>query len=291
MSEILNLLEASPTVLVGLCIVLGLLVGSFLNVVIYRLPEMMQREWRAEAREILELPDEGDQPIFNLVTPRSRCPKCGHAIAWYENVPVVSWLLLGGKCKDCKTPISKRYPLIEIVSGVLAGVCAWHFGYGGWLVFTLFASWLLLAAAMIDADTTLLPDSMTLLLLWAGLLAALLGVSPVSLQDAVIGAMAGYLSLWSVYWLFKLMTGKEGMGFGDFKLLAALGAFVGWQYLPLIILLSSVVGLVFAVGGMLLGGEKRVQIPFGPYLATAGWIALLWGDTIVTSYLEMYKLS
>jgi leader peptidase (prepilin peptidase) / N-methyltransferase len=290
LSEILNLLEASPTVLVGLCIVLGLLVGSFLNVVIYRLPEMMQREWRAEAREILELPDEGAQPIFNLVTPRSRCPKCGHAIAWYENVPVVSWLLLGGKCKDCKTPISKRYPLIEIVSGVLAGVCAWHFGYGGWLVFTLFASWLLLAAAMIDADTTLLPDSMTLLLLWAGLLAALLGVSPVSLQDAVIGAMAGYLSLWSVYWLFKLMTGKEGMGFGDFKLLAALGAFVGWQYLPLIILLSSVVGLVFAVGGMLLGGEKRVQIPFGPYLATAGWIALLWGDTIVTSYLEMYKL-
>ncbi|MCK0155047.1 A24 family peptidase [Alcanivorax sp. S6407] len=286
----LKLLEASPTLLVGLSVVLGLLVGSFLNVVIYRLPEMMQREWRAEAREILELPEEQDQPIFNLVTPRSRCPKCGHAIAWYENVPVVSWLLLGGKCKDCKTPISKRYPLIEITSGVLAGFCAWHFGYGGWLVFTLFATWLLLAAAMIDADTTLLPDSMTLLLLWAGILAALLGVSPVSLQDAVIGAMAGYLSLWSVYWLFKLMTGKEGMGFGDFKLLAALGAFVGWQYLPLIILLSSVVGLVFAVGGMLFGGERRAQIPFGPYLATAGWIALLWGDTIVTSYLAMYKI-
>ncbi|WP_304503108.1 A24 family peptidase [Alcanivorax sp. DP30] len=290
MTQLLNLLEASPTFLVGLAVVLGLLVGSFLNVVIYRLPEMMQREWRAEAREILELPEEEEQPVFNLVTPRSRCPKCGHAIAWYENVPVVSWLALGGKCKECLTPISKRYPLIEITSGVLAGLCAWHFGYGGWLLFTLFASWLLLAAAMIDADTTLLPDSMTLLLLWAGLLAALLGVSPVSLQDAVIGAMAGYLSLWSVYWLFKLMTGKEGMGFGDFKLLAALGAFVGWQYLPLIILLSSVVGLVFAVAGMLFGGEKRTQIPFGPYLATAGWIALLWGDTIVSSYLGMYKL-
>nr|WP_035231542.1 A24 family peptidase [Alcanivorax nanhaiticus] len=290
MQSFLLLISESPSLLVGLCVFLGLLVGSFLNVVTYRLPEMMQREWRAEAREILELPAETEQPIFNLVTPRSRCPKCGHAIAWYENVPVVSWLVLGGKCKDCKTPISKRYPLIEITSGLLAGICAWHFGYGGWLVFTLFATWLLLAAAIIDADTTLLPDSMTLLLLWAGLLAALLGVSPVSLQDAVIGAMAGYLSLWSVYWLFKLMTGKEGMGFGDFKLLAALGAFVGWQYLPLIILLSSVVGLVFAIGGMIFGGEKRVQIPFGPYLATAGWIAMLWGDTIVTSYLAMYKI-
>ena len=270
--------------------ILGLLVGSFLNVVIYRLPEMMRREWRAEALEILDMPAEEPQPVFNIVTPRSRCPKCGYAIPIYQNVPVLSWLALGGKCKGCATPISKRYPLIEIVSGVLAGLCAWHFGYGGWLPFMLFATWLLLAAAMIDADTTLLPDSLTLLLLWAGLLAALLGVSPVSLQNAVIGAMAGYLSLWSVYWLFKLMTGKEGMGFGDFKLLAALGAWVGWQYLPLIILLSSVVGLLFAVGGMLLGGEKRVHIPFGPYLATAGWIAMLWGDTIVTSYLKMYKL-
>ena len=252
---------------------------------------MMERSWQQEAREILELPAKDDGEIFNLVTPRSRCPKCDHGIAWYENIPVVSWLALKGKCKGCATPISKRYPVIELTSGVLAGLCAWHFGYGPWLAFTLFATWTLLAAAMIDADTTLLPDSMTYPLLWAGLLAALLGVSPVSLPDAVVGAMAGYLSLWSVYWLFKLLTGKEGMGYGDFKLLAALGAWTGWQYLPLIILLSSVVGLVFTLIATLFGGEKRTQIPFGPYLAAAGWIALLWGDTIVSSYLGMFKIS
>ncbi len=187
--------------------------------------------------------------------------------------------------------IAMYLPIFQLGSGVLAGLCAWHFGYGPWLAFTLFATWTLLAAAMIDADTTLLPDSMTFPLLWAALLAALLGVSPVSLPDAVAGAMAGYLSLWSVYWLFKLLTGKEGMGYGDFKLLAALGAWAGWQYLPLIILLSSVVGLVFTLIATLFGGEKRTQIPFGPYLAAAGWIALLWGDTIVSSYLGMFKIS
>ena len=270
---------------------MGLLVGSFLNVVIYRLPVMMERGWKQEAREILGLPPEEDGEIFNLVTPRSRCPKCNHAITWYENIPVISWLVLKGKCRECHTPISKRYPVIELTSGLLAGLCAWHFGYGPWLLFMLFATWTLLAAAMIDADTTLLPDSMNYPLLWAGLLAALLGVSPVSLPNAVAGAMAGYLSLWSVYWLFKLLTGKEGMGYGDFKLLAALGAWTGWQYLPLIILLSSVVGLVFTLLATLFGGEKRTQIPFGPYLAAAGWIALLWGDTIVSSYLGMFKIS
>lgn len=291
MQHLLNMLSTSPTLLVGLCVFLGLLVGSFLNVVIYRLPVMMERSWKQEAREILELPAEEDDGIFNLVTPRSRCPKCNHAIAWYENIPVVSWLVLKGKCKGCATPINKRYPIIEVTSGVLAGLCAWHFGYGPWLIFTLFATWTLLASAMIDADTTLLPDSMNYPLLWAGLLAALLGVSPVSLPDAVVGAMAGYLSLWSVYWLFKLLTGKEGMGYGDFKLLAALGAWVGWQYLPLIILLSSVVGLFFTLLAALFGGEKRTQIPFGPYLAAAGWIALLWGDTIISSYLGMFRIS
>ncbi len=289
-SDSLALLSSSPTLLVGLCVVMGLLVGSFLNVVIHRLPLIMERSWKQEAREVLELPAEDSDGIFNLVTPRSRCPKCSHAISWHENIPVFSWLALRGKCKGCKTPISKRYPIIELVSGALAGLCAWHFGYGPWLVFTLFATWVLLAAAMIDADTTLLPDSLNYWLLWAGLLAAVMGVSPVSLSDAVIGAMAGYLSLWSVYWLFKLITGKEGMGYGDFKLLAALGAWVGWQYLPVIILLSSVVGLVFAIAIMLFSGEKRTQIPFGPYLATAGWIALLWGDSIVSSYLGMFKL-
>ena len=289
--EVHSLLSSSPTLVVGLCVFLGLLVGSFLNVVIHRMPVMMERGWKQEAREILELPAEDDGGVFNLVTPRSRCPKCGHAIAWYENIPVVSWLVLKGKCRGCGTPISKRYPIIEIASAVLAGLCAWQFGYGWWLVFTLFATWMLLAAGMIDADTTLLPDDLNYPLLWAGLLAALLGISPVSLPDAVIGAMAGYLSLWSIYWLFKLLTGKEGMGYGDFKLLAALGAWVGWQYLPLIILLSSVVGLVFTLLAMLFGGEKRTQIPFGPYLAAAGWIALLWGDTIVSSYLGMFKIS
>lgn len=291
MQQALELLSSSPTLLVGLSILLGLLIGSFLNVVIYRLPVIMERSWKQEAREILDLPAEEDGTIFNLVTPRSRCPKCHHAIAWYENIPVISWLVLKGQCRDCKTPISKRYPIIELSSGILAGLCAWHFGYGPWLAFTLFATWTLLAAAMIDADTTLLPDSMTYPLLWAGLLAAMIGVSPVSLPDAVAGAMAGYLSLWSVYWLFKLLTGKEGMGYGDFKLLAALGVWTGWQYLPLIILLSSVVGLVFTLVAMLLGGEKRTQIPFGPYLAAAGWIALLWGDTIVTSYLSLFKVA
>lgn len=287
----LDALSGSPTLLVGLCVLIGLLVGSFLNVVIYRLPVMMERGWKLEAREILELPPEEDGEIFNLVTPRSRCPKCNHAITWYENIPVISWLVLKGKCRECHTPISKRYPVIELTSGLLAGLCAWHFGYGPWLLFMLFATCTLLAAAMIDADTTLLPDSMNYPLLWAGLLAALIGVSPVSLPNAVAGAMAGYLSLWSVYWLFKLLTGKEGMGYGDFKLLAALGAWTGWQYLPLIILLSSVVGLVFTLLATLFGGEKRTQIPFGPYLAAAGWIALLWGDTIVSSYLGMFRIS
>jgi len=206
----LDALSGSPTLLVGLCVLMGLLVGSFLNVVIYRLPVMMERGWKQEAREILELPPEEDGEIFNLVTPRSRCPKCNHAITWYENIPVISWLVLKGKCRECHTPISKRYPVIELTSGLLAGLCAWHFGYGPWLLFMLFATWTLLAAAMIDADTTLLPDSMNYPLLWAGLLAALLGVSPVSLPNAVAGAMAGYLSLWSVYWLLSCSPARKG---------------------------------------------------------------------------------
>ncbi|MDX1823765.1 MAG: A24 family peptidase, partial [Thiohalomonadales bacterium] len=287
-SQIAELLSQNPTLLVGFCFIAGLIIGSFLNVVVHRLPKMMERTWLAEARELLGQQSEEQDAIFNLVTPRSRCPNCQHQIRAHENIPVISWLLLKGKCSQCKAPISKRYPLVETASGLIAALCAWHFGFGPWLGFCLLASWILLTAALIDLDTTLLPDSLNFLLLWAGLLAAVLGVSPVSLQDAVIGAMAGYLSLWSVYWLFKLATGKEGMGYGDFKLLAALGAWVGWQYLPLIILLSSVVGLVFALVMMIGGSVKRDQgIPFGPYLATAGWIALLWGDTIVTSYLGL----
>jgi leader peptidase (prepilin peptidase)/N-methyltransferase len=286
----LGWLAAHPSALMVVCALFGLLVGSFLNVVIHRLPVMMENGWRREARELLGEPEPPTAP-FNLVVPRSRCPHCGHGIRWYENVPVLSWLALRGRCSACRAAIGKRYPVIELLAAVLAALCAWRFGYGPWLLFSLYISFTLLALAVIDLDTTLLPDTLTYPLLWAGLLAALLGVSPVGLRDAVAGAMAGYLALWSLYWLFKLATGKEGMGYGDFKLLAALGAWLGWQYLPLVILLSSVVGLVFAVVMIATGAVKRDQgIPFGPYLAVAGWIALLWGEPIVSTYLGLFRV-
>ena len=292
--QIFDYLAASPAALILVCVLFGLLVGSFLNVVIHRIPKMMEATWRQEARELLEQPapkGEETPPIFNLVTPGSHCPHCNHRIRWYENVPVVSWALLKGRCSGCKTAISKRYPIIELLTALVAGLCAWRFGYDPWLIFMLYGSFTLLALAVIDLDTTLLPDDLTYPLLWAGLLAAVLGISPVNLSDAVIGAMAGYLALWSLYWVFKLLTGKEGMGYGDFKLLAALGAWLGWQYLPVVVLLSSVVGLVFAVSMMASGSVKRDQgIPFGPYLAIAGWIALLWGEAIVSSYLGLFNL-
>jgi leader peptidase (prepilin peptidase)/N-methyltransferase len=291
---LLDYLAASPAALILVCVLFGLLVGSFLNVVIHRIPKMMEATWRQEARELLDQPapkGEAEPPIFNLVTPGSHCPHCNHRIRWYENVPVVSWALLKGRCSGCKAAISKRYPIIELLTALVAGLCAWRFGYDPWLIFMLYGSFTLLALAVIDLDTTLLPDDLTYPLLWAGLLAAVLGISPVSLPDAVIGAMAGYLALWSLYWVFKLLTGKEGMGYGDFKLLAALGAWLGWQYLPVVVLLSSVVGLVFAVSMMASGSVKRDQgIPFGPYLAIAGWIALLWGEAIVSSYLGLFNL-
>ena len=291
---LLDYLAANPAALILVCVLFGLLVGSFLNVVIHRIPKMMEATWRQEARELLDQPaakGEETPPIFNLVTPGSHCPHCNHRIRWYENVPVVSWALLKGRCSGCKAPISKRYPIIELLTALVAGLCAWRFGYDPWLIFMLYGSFTLLALAVIDLDTTLLPDDLTYPLLWAGLLAAVLGVSPVALPDAVIGAMAGYLALWSLYWVFKLLTGKEGMGYGDFKLLAALGAWLGWQYLPVVVLLSSVVGLVFAVSMMASGSVKRDQgIPFGPYLAIAGWIALLWGEAIVSSYLGLFNL-
>ncbi|MEP1895289.1 MAG: A24 family peptidase [Alloalcanivorax venustensis] len=291
---LLDYLAANPAALILVCVLFGLLVGSFLNVVIHRIPKMMEATWRQEARELLDQPapkGEAEPPIFNLVTPGSHCPHCNHRIRWYENVPVVSWALLKGRCSGCKAAISKRYPIIELLTALVAGLCAWRFGFDPWLIFMLYGSFTLLALAVIDLDTTLLPDDLTYPLLWAGLLAAVLGISPVSLSDAVIGAMAGYLALWSLYWVFKLLTGKEGMGYGDFKLLAALGAWLGWQYLPVVVLLSSVVGLVFAVSMMASGSVKRDQgIPFGPYLAIAGWIALLWGEVIVSSYLGLFNL-
>lgn len=265
----------------------GLLIGSFLNVVIYRLPVMMQREWQAQAREILLVPAEPTTPAFNLLLPNSSCPHCAHEIKPWENIPVISYLFLRGKCSSCKSPISLRYPLVELTCGLLSAFIAWHFGFtwqtGGMLLLT----WGLLAMSLIDVDHQLLPDSLVLPLLWLGLIANSFGLF-VSLEDALWGAIAGYLSLWSVYWLFKLVTGKEGMGYGDFKLLAMLGAWGGWQVLPLTILLSSLVGAV--LGTIMLrmrNAETSTPIPFGPYLAIAGWIALLWGEQITSSYLQI----
>jgi leader peptidase (prepilin peptidase) / N-methyltransferase len=289
--SLLELLKSSPVALTGLVFLFGLLIGSFLNVVIHRLPKMMERAWQQEARDILAMAPADTAPApLTLATPASHCPQCGHKIRWYENIPVVSWLVLRGKCSSCKSAISARYPTIELAAAVMAAIAAWHIGYGPWLVAVLAASWCLLALAMIDYDTTLLPDDLTYPLLWAGLLLAVAGLSPVALPDAVMGAAAGYLSLWAVYWAFKLLTGKEGMGYGDFKLLAALGAWLGWQMLPLVILLSSVVGAVIGILLMVTGAVQRDQgIPFGPYLAGAGWLALLWGNDIVSMYLGLFK--
>ena len=287
--ETLYLLQTHAGWLTGICALLGLLVGSFLNVVIYRLPKMLEQSWKQEAQLILELPTD-EAPRFNLLTPASRCPHCQHAITWYENIPVLSWLALRGRCAECGNRISARYPGVEITAAILAGVTAAVIGYGPWLALALITTWALLALTMIDLDTTLLPDQMTLPLMWAGLLAAQMHLSPVSLTDAVTGAAAGYLSLWSVYWLFKLTTGKEGMGYGDFKLLAALGALLGWQMLPLIILLSSVIGTAVAIVLLVTHRVQRDQgIPFGPYLAAAGWVAMLWGHDIVNLYLGMFS--
>ena len=268
---------------------LGLLVGSFLNVVIYRLPIMMQREWRAQALEYLECPPESVGERFNLLLPNSRCPHCDHQIRSWENIPLVSWLVLRGKCSSCRAPISSRYPLVEVACGLLSGYVAWHFGFTWQAGAMLLLTWGLVAMSMIDIDHQLLPDSLVLPLLWLGLILNSFGLF-VSLESALWGAVVGYLSLWSVYWLFKLVTGKEGMGYGDFKLLAMLGAWGGWQVLPLTILLSSVVGAV--LGTILLRmqrAESSTPIPFGPYLAVAGWIALLWGEWITESYLQFAR--
>lgn len=284
---LLDFLASSPLAFVLCTLVLGLLVGSFLNVVVYRLPKMMIRDWKIQSREMLELPPEPQAEIFNLILPHSRCPRCSHKIRAWENIPVVSYLFLRGKCSQCKAPISKRYPLVELACGLLSAFIAWHFGYGWEAGAMLVLTWGLLSMSLIDADHQLLPDAIVLPLLWLGLIVNSFGLFT-SLTDALWGAVAGYLVLWCVFWLFKLITGKEGMGYGDFKLLAMLGAWGGWQILPLTILLSSIVG---AVLGLILLRLRNVEtstpIPFGPYLALAGWIALLWGDQITTSYLQI----
>ncbi|MCD5973698.1 Type 4 prepilin-like protein leader peptide-processing enzyme [Pseudomonas savastanoi pv. glycinea] len=283
---LVDFLASSPLAFVLSALILGLLVGSFLNVLIYRLPIMMERDWQAQSREMLKLPAEPEGETFNLILPHSRCPHCAHQIRPWENLPVLSYLFLGGKCSSCKAPISKRYPLVELTCGLLSGYIAWHFGFGWPAAAMLVLSWGLLAMSLIDADHQLLPDDLVLPLLWMGLIVNSFGLFT-NLSDALWGAVAGYLVLWSVYWLFKLITGKEGMGHGDFKLLAMLGAWGGWQILPLTILLSSLVGAILGLIMLRLRNvETSTPIPFGPYLAIAGWIALLWGGQITDSYLQ-----
>ncbi len=281
---------AYPLLTPLLAALLGLLIGSFFNVVIHRLPLMMEAAWRQECKLLLE--GEGateaaeNEPSLNLAFPKSRCPHCHAPIKAWQNIPVLSYLLLRGRCANCQAPISLRYPSVELLTGLAAFAIVWSMGLSWQALATLALCWSLLILTVIDIDHQLLPDQITLPLLWLGLLYHA-SVGPLGLHDAVWGAAAGYLSLWSVYWLFKLVTGKEGMGYGDFKLLAALGAWMGWQMLPLIILLSSVVGAV--VGGLLIAIQRQGSkpIPFGPYLAAAGIIALFWGDTLVSRYLQL----
>ncbi len=289
-ANLIAVLDQNPTLYLSYLFLVGLLVGSFLNVVIYRLPVMMQREWRRDCLEFLEQPAEAEEPAFNLIVPRSRCGHCGHQITARENIPILSYLLLGGKCSSCGTRISIQYPLIELFTGIVTVIIGWQFGVSLQALAALVLTWSLVAAAGIDIGHKLLPDSITLPLLWLGLLLGL-GEVFVSLEDSVIGAMAGYLSLWSVFVLFKLLTGKEGMGHGDFKLLAMLGAWTGWQQLLVIVLTSSLVGAVVGISMILLKKTERgTQIPFGPYLAAAGWIALLWGSELSHFYFSLFNL-
>jgi leader peptidase (prepilin peptidase)/N-methyltransferase len=289
--DLVELFKEMPTLFIVFSVIFGLMVGSFLNVVIYRLPRMMELEWQ---RNCAELQGEENQssateatvnPKFNLVVPRSACPGCGHKITAFENIPIISFLFLKAKCSGCKTPISIRYPLVELFTGLLIGLVSWKFGYSS----AAFAAWIfcfsLIALSFIDLDTFLLPDSITLPLLWIGILFNLNG-GFTDIHSSIVGAVAGYLSLWSVYWLFKLVTGKEGMGYGDFKLLAAIGAWFGWQLLPAVILLSSIAGSIIGIGMILLAKHGRnVPIPFGPYLALGGIAALFFGPQLARLYL------
>jgi leader peptidase (prepilin peptidase)/N-methyltransferase len=276
-----------PALFSGLVFLFGLLVGSFLNVVIHRLPKMMEAEWHTQCAELRGEALATAAP-FNLAVPRSACPQCGHRISALENIPLLSWLWLRGRCSSCRTPISARYPLVELLTALLSAAAAWKWGVSVQTVGALLLIWTLLALAFIDLDTTLLPDSLTLPLLWLGLLFNL-GGHFASLPEAVVGAMAGYLLLWSVYWLFKLATGKDGMGYGDFKLLAAIGAWLGWQMLPVTLLLSSVVGALVGIAMIVLvKHDRRVPIPFGPYLAGGGLVALFFGADLTHAYLGQF---
>ncbi len=284
-SEISHLLQQNNTVFIALSVIFGLVVGSFLNVVIHRLPKIMEREWH---NNCLELQGQAipELPKYTISKPRSACPKCGHNITALENIPILSWLVQGGKCKGCKTGISARYPLVEALTGVLIGLVAYKYGYTSTTLFAWIFVFALVALTFIDFDTQLLPDDITLPLLWLGLLFNLNG-GLTDLKSAAIGAMAGYLILWSVYWAFKLITGKEGMGYGDFKLLAAIGAWFGWQILPAVILLSSILGTIIGVGLILLAKRGReVPMPFGPFLALGGIAALFFGQQLASYYIK-----
>ncbi|MER0169040.1 MAG: prepilin peptidase [Nitrosomonas sp.] len=282
----LSILQDSSVFFVSCTTILGLMVGSFLNVVIYRLPEMMKRNW---LQQCAELQGEAMQtlPEFNLFTPRSRCIHCGHKITAWENIPVISYLFLRGRCSQCHASISPRYPMVEAATAIISGFVAWHFGYGFVALAALIFVWSLIALAAIDLDTQLLPDDITLPLLWIGLLVNI-NHGFTDIQSAVIGAIVGYLSLWSIYWCFKLITGKEGMGYGDFKLLAAIGAWLGWSMLPLVILSSSLVGALVGMGLILAAKlNKNIPIPFGPYLVGGALIALFWGEQLIHTYIGL----
>jgi leader peptidase (prepilin peptidase)/N-methyltransferase len=292
MSGVSIFFDSHPAAFPWIAGLFGLAIGSFLNVVIYRLPVILERRWRTQCHELIH-PDKpsASSESFNLVLPRSRCPHCGHAITALENIPVLSFLWLRGKCSECGKPISWRYPAIELLTAGLSAWTAWHFGFTAGGLAALLLTWSLIALAFIDYDRQLLPDDITLPLLWAGLLLNIFAVFT-PLNSAVIGTAAAYLFLWLVYQLFKLVTGKEGMGYGDFKLFAALGAWLGWQSLPLIILLSSLVGALTGIMFILFfRHDRRVPIPFGPFLCVAGWIALMWGDTITRFYLQFARLA
>jgi leader peptidase (prepilin peptidase)/N-methyltransferase len=304
LNDVAALYAENAALFAGSVFVLGLVVGSFLNVVIYRLPIILEREWQAQAVDLIGAANartaaESDikNDRFTLSVPRSACPACKAPITAWQNVPVLSWLMLRGRCAACKNPISVRYPLVEVATGLLSAAVAWHFGFGINAACAVLVTWALIALTGIDIDHMLLPDCITLPLIWIGLIAAVaIGPAtdvalPVSPRDAILGASWGYLSLWLVFHAFKLVTGKEGMGYGDFKLFAALGAWLGWKLLPLIILLAAGSGAVLGIGMILLRGRNRAApLPFGPYLAIAGWLAMLYGDSLVTGYLRISGL-
>jgi leader peptidase (prepilin peptidase) / N-methyltransferase len=305
LNDIAALYASSPALFAGSVFLLGLIVGSFLNVVIYRLPIILEREWRSQAAEVLST---GTAPAldvspaaplgrFTLSTPRSACPNCKAPITALQNIPVISWLVLRGRCASCTAKISARYPVVELTTGILSAWVAWHFGFGPAAACALLVTWVLIALTGIDIDHQLLPDNITLPLLWAGLLAAVVigpvpgAALPASPKDAIIGTAAGYLSLWLVFHAFKFVTGREGMGYGDFKLFAALGAWLGWKVLPMVIVLSAAAGAVLGILMIALQGrDRRAPMPFGPYLAAAGWLAMMYGDALLNGYLRISGL-